>query len=50
MARWVLKCLECGEEWLLEVSYDISEMDRIYHYCSKCGKNTFHKILRMEPL
>ena len=36
--------------WKLEVSFDISDMDRIYHFCPYCRKNTFHVIVgREEP-
>ncbi len=45
MTSWKLRCTKCGTEWILRVSYDISDLDRIYHYCKKCKKNTFHEVL-----
>ncbi len=45
MPGWKLRCLNCGTEWVLEVSFDLDEMKRIYHYCKKCGKNTFHEVI-----
>ncbi len=42
---WILRCRECGTIWILEVSFDISDMDKVYHYCPKCKKNTFHDVL-----
>lgn len=46
MGYWVLRCKECGREWKLLVSFPLSrEFKRLYHYCSYCGKNTFHEIL-----
>jgi len=40
-----MRCRECGRVWLLEVSFDISDLDKLYHYCQYCRKNTFHDIL-----
>jgi ribosomal protein L44E len=45
LTAWRLRCKECGSEWVLKVSYDISDMKTIYHYCRKCRKNTFHEVL-----
>ncbi len=45
MTSWRLRCTKCGFVWVLKVSYNISDMDKIYHYCPKCKKNTFHEIL-----
>lgn len=45
MSRWRLKCEECSNEWALEVSFDLSELGKIYLYCKKCKRNTFHKII-----
>ena len=42
---WIVRCRECGKVWLLEVSFDISDLDKLYHYCQYCRKNTFHDIL-----
>ncbi len=48
---WILRCRECGTVWLLEVSFDISDMGTIYHYCPFCKRNTFHDIVgRAEKL
>jgi len=48
MAKWRLRCMECGSEWTLEVSFNLKEMGKIYHYCRKCGKNTFHEVIGLE--
>ncbi|MCS7107371.1 MAG: hypothetical protein NZ902_04635 [Acidilobaceae archaeon] len=45
MTKWRLKCEECSREWELEVSFDLSEFSRLYHYCRFCRKNTYHAIL-----
>lgn len=45
MSKWVLKCEECGLDWILEVSFDLSGLGKIYHYCRGCRKNTFHKVV-----
>ncbi len=42
---WIVRCRECGTVWILEVSFDISDMDKIYHYCPRCKKNTFHDVI-----
>ncbi len=44
MTGWSLRCVECGSRWVLKVSYDLGKMGRIYHYCRKCGANTFHEV------
>ncbi len=46
MTNWLLKCNECGTEWVLKVSFNLEEMGKIYHYCKKCGKNTFHTVIK----
>ena len=47
MTRWLLRCTECGNTWLLEVSFDLTKLSqrRLYHYCPYCKRNTFHEIL-----
>ncbi len=45
MTKWLLKCEKCGNEWMLDVSFDLEKIGRIYHYCKICRKNTFHKVL-----
>ncbi len=42
---WVLKCSICGSIWILEVSFDVRNVKMLYHFCNKCGRNTFHEIL-----
>ena len=42
---WLLKCEECGSEWELEVSFNLKDVPRLYHYCKVCRRNTFHKVL-----
>lgn len=42
----MLKCRECGVEWSLLVSFPLrKEFKQLYHYCPRCGRNTFHDIL-----
>jgi ribosomal protein L44E len=48
MAKWRLRCTECGTEWILEVSFNLKEFGKLYHYCRTCGKNTFHEVLGIE--
>ena len=45
---WILRCTECGTVWRLEVSFDISDMDKVYHFCPYCRKNTFHVVIGKE--
>ncbi len=47
MTRWRLKCMECGTEWVLPVSFRLDTIGRIYHYCRTCKKSTFHTVLGM---
>ncbi|RLE89986.1 MAG: hypothetical protein DRJ49_01275 [Thermoprotei archaeon] len=42
---WVLECENCGSERMLYVGYDISDFEKIYIFCSKCGRNTMHRII-----
>ncbi len=48
MTKWILQCENCKREWVLEVSFNLSDMEKIYHYCPHCKKNTYNKILRKE--
>ncbi len=45
MSPWRVRCKECGNVWVLNVSYDLDEFTQLYHYCRVCGKNTYHEIL-----
>lgn len=42
---WLMKCTVCGTIWVLEVSFDIRDAKRLYHYCLRCKRNTFHEVL-----
>uniref|UniRef100_A0A7C2Z9J9 Uncharacterized protein n=1 Tax=Ignisphaera aggregans TaxID=334771 RepID=A0A7C2Z9J9_9CREN len=42
---WLMRCTVCGSMWILEVSFDIRDTKRIYHYCPKCKRNTFHEVV-----
>ena len=42
----MLRCTRCGRTWILEVSFDLASMGRIYHYCPYCRRNTFHEVVR----
>ncbi|MEB3757926.1 MAG: hypothetical protein GSR82_03875 [Desulfurococcales archaeon] len=46
MTSWILRCTECGREWKLDVSFNLHEMGKIYHYCPYCKKNTFHVVVK----
>ncbi len=48
MTKWILRCNECGSEWVLEVSFDLTKLSKgmLYHFCPYCRKNTFHTIVR----
>ncbi|MFP3144343.1 MAG: hypothetical protein RXQ93_04940 [Caldisphaera sp.] len=49
MTKWILRCKECKNEWVLPVSFDLNKMKELYHYCPYCKKNTFHEpIKRLE--
>ncbi|MEM0366488.1 MAG: hypothetical protein QXO93_06975 [Acidilobaceae archaeon] len=45
MTKWSLRCEECSREWSLDVSFDLSDFKKLYYYCRKCRKNTYHIIL-----
>ena len=45
MTSWKLRCVECGSEWVLPVSFALDKMGKIYHYCRKCRRNTFHEVI-----
>ncbi len=45
MTKWLLRCTRCGRTWVLEVSFDLSSMGKIYHYCPYCRMNTFHVVV-----
>ncbi len=45
MTKWVLICEKCKTKWVLDVSYDLRKVGRLYHYCKTCKANTFHKVL-----
>ncbi|RLG78246.1 MAG: hypothetical protein DRO14_01240 [Thermoprotei archaeon] len=45
MTVWKLRCTICKTEWILKVSYNISDFKRIYHYCKVCKRNTYHEII-----
>lgn len=52
MTKWRLRCTNCGQEWFLEVSFDLTKLSerRLYHYCRVCKRNTFHEVLeRIDP-
>ena len=44
MTVWRLRCVECGYSWRLAVSFDLESMGRLYHYCRRCGRNSFHVV------
>lgn len=45
MTRWRLRCVECGREWVLPVSFRLDKMARVYHFCPYCKRNTFHIVI-----
>ncbi len=45
MTRWKLRCVECGREWILPVSFRLDKMGKLYHFCPYCKKNTFHVVI-----
>lgn len=45
MTKWKLRCTECGNVWVLDVSFPLDKMGKIYHYCPFCKKNTFHEVI-----
>ncbi|MCY0849602.1 hypothetical protein [Sulfuracidifex metallicus] len=42
---WKVKCQSCGNERILNISFDIGGQKVIYQYCPYCMKNTFNDIL-----
>ncbi|BAN89560.1 formamidopyrimidine-DNA glycosylase [Aeropyrum camini] len=49
MTGWILKCSQCGREWVLPVSFRLNEIGRLYHFCPYCRENTFHTTVGREP-
>ncbi|MFP3080760.1 MAG: hypothetical protein RXN88_04240 [Acidilobus sp.] len=47
MTKWKVRCTECGLERFLETGFDLSTLKggRIYIYCPRCKRNTFHEII-----
>lgn len=45
MTRWKLRCVECGREWILPVSFRLDKMGKLYHFCPHCKRNTFHIVI-----
>ncbi|MEM1542650.1 MAG: hypothetical protein QW101_07885 [Ignisphaera sp.] len=45
---WIMRCTICGTTWILEVSFDIRDTKRLYHFCRKCRSNTFHEVLERK--
>jgi len=45
MTKWLLMCKRCHTKWVLDVSYDLRKIGKLYHYCTVCKKNTFHEVL-----
>ncbi len=50
VTRWLLRCVECGRTWYLEVSFDLTKLSsrRLYHFCPHCRRNTFHEVVTRE--
>jgi len=48
MTKWILRCTKCGNEWILEVSFDLTKLEsgKLYHYCPYCRHNTFHEVVK----
>ncbi len=45
---WIVKCENCGNIRKVYVSYNIKNLTKIYIYCPKCRKNTFHIIIEKQ--
>jgi len=45
MTKWLLMCKKCNTKWVLDVSYDLRKMSKLYYYCATCKTNTFHEVL-----
>jgi len=45
MTGWKLRCEDCGGVWVLEVSFDLYSMGRLYHYCPYCRRNRMHQVI-----
>lgn len=44
VSGWALVCGRCGREWVLEVSFNLQGVRRLYHFCPYCRTNTFHEV------
>ena len=42
---WLLKCNSCGNQIEVRLGYNLYEFKRLYLFCTKCQKNTYHEIL-----
>ncbi|WP_244403833.1 hypothetical protein [Pyrolobus fumarii] len=41
-----MRCTRCGRTWILEVSFDLASMGKLYHFCPHCRRNAFHEVLQ----
>lgn len=48
MTLWLLECEDCKNIKKLDVAYNLLEFKRLYLYCRRCRRNTFHKVLEFE--
>lgn len=46
MTVWILKCRDCGSEKEIDLGFNLYKIGRIYIYCEKCRKNTFHDVIK----
>lgn len=47
---WLLRCTQCGRDWILPVSFNLEEMGRLYHFCPYCRENTFHIVVQRRDV
>lgn len=46
MTRWLIKCSGCGTQRNLNVAFDLASIgNKIYLYCSRCGRNMEYRVL-----
>ncbi|WP_193322728.1 hypothetical protein [Pyrobaculum calidifontis] len=46
MTKWILKCMTCGEERILDVGFNLALFGgKLFIYCRRCKANREHLIL-----
>ncbi len=42
---WLLRCTSCKNEVKLKLGYNLYEFKKLYLFCERCGRNTYHEVI-----